>query len=181
MAKKSKNPEPELWEKQVGESEQAYEAFELYRDSDKRRLISVAEELHKSYSLIRRWKDHWYWEARIAAYDNKLQKQKLAKRMKEREEMYDRHANLSVGLQSLVSEALKLQLKKPEELSARDIAYIMKVATDLDRISRNEQLALGSQFSEYTEGPIQAGVSDVVIYMPEIIPEESCEVDEDDE
>ena len=46
----------DLWERQPGESAQAYEAFAIYRDmGSNRSLRVVAEQLSKSDTLIKRW------------------------------------------------------------------------------------------------------------------------------
>ena len=55
------------WERQKGESAQAYEAFSLYRDKGVGRTVSaVVNELKKSRSLLDRWKDRWSWDDRVS-------------------------------------------------------------------------------------------------------------------
>lgn len=59
MYKRDINP----WERQEGESSKAFEAFVIYRDMGaKRTFTAVADTLHKSCTLIRRWKEQWDWE-----------------------------------------------------------------------------------------------------------------------
>lgn len=63
----------DLWERQPGESAQAYEAFAIYRDmGSDRSLRAVAEKLSKSYTLIGRWSREKKWGERCRAYDNHL-------------------------------------------------------------------------------------------------------------
>ena len=63
----------DLWERQPGESAQAYEAFAIYRDmGSNRSLRVVAEQLSKSDTLIKRWSREKKWGERCRAYDNHL-------------------------------------------------------------------------------------------------------------
>lgn len=192
MAKKQMNPEPELWERQTGESSVAYEAFKEYRDMPgKRSVTAVAKKLKKSNTLMYRWEIKWFWQERAQAYDNKIEREKLAKKIKERDEMYDRHAQLSQGIQNLAARALQQWAKKAdknqggnpeilENLSLRDIGYLTKIATDLDRLSRNEQIEL-EKMRTVESGEAVNAEGGVVVYVPEILPEESYEMDEEDE
>lgn len=63
-----------LWEKQSGESSQAFETFCIYRDLGSKRSVSaVYTELSKSRQLISRWKQKFDWDKRAAAYDNAIE------------------------------------------------------------------------------------------------------------
>ena len=123
------------WERQAGESEKAYEAFTIYRDmGEKRTLIAVAEKLHKSSSLIRRWKERWNWIERVRLYDNEIEKEVKATVVKERKSMIERHIKIAMQLQKKALEALRsLPVKK---MSAKDIKDYIKIATDLERVNR---------------------------------------------
>ena len=61
------------WERQRGESAQAYQAawayFEMGAD---RSLDAVARNLHKSRSLLARWSADWSWVERAEAYDRHM-------------------------------------------------------------------------------------------------------------
>ena len=51
----------EIWERQPGESAQAFEAFKIYRDLGlKRSNQEVCKQLSKSRQLISRWKASEY-------------------------------------------------------------------------------------------------------------------------
>lgn len=66
----SRPREAELWERQRGESKQAFGAFEAYRDGDEDRGYQrVADALGKSLTLISRWGSRWRWVERAAAWD----------------------------------------------------------------------------------------------------------------
>jgi len=123
------------WERQEKESEQAFQAFVKYRDKGlERTLISVSEELHKSYTLIRRWADMWNWSERVREYDNDLEKQAKKQAEKSRKEMYERHAKIATTFQAKALEALKDF--DPRRLDAKSIREFVEMATELERQSR---------------------------------------------
>ena len=123
------------WERQKGESEKAFEAFAAYRDmGEKRTFTAVAEKLHKSYTLIRRWKNSWNWDERVREYDNDLEKQARAQAIKDRKDMTIRHIQIAMQLQKKALAALK-ELSV-EDMSPKDIKEYIKMATDLERLNR---------------------------------------------
>jgi len=123
------------WERQKGESEKAFEAFAAYRDmGEKRTFTAVAEKLHKSYTLIRRWKNSWNWDERVREYDNDLEKQARAQAIKDRKDMTSRHIQIAMQLQKKALAALK-ELSV-EDMSPKDIKEYIKMATDLERLNR---------------------------------------------
>lgn len=131
MPKRANN----LWERQKGESEKAYEAFSIYRDmGSERTLIAVAQRLKKSRTLIDRWSARWNWQERVLAYDNELQKEAKAEAAKELKEMTKRHIGIAVTLQKKALDALKELDTK--EMSPRDIREYIKMATELERLNR---------------------------------------------
>lgn len=131
MPKWTENP----WERQSGESEKAFEAFVIFRDlGEKRTFTAVAEELQKSYTLIRRWKERWGWEERARAYDNDLEREARAKAVKERKDMTTRHIGIAIQLQRKALDALKRL--NVNDMSPKDIKEYIKMATDLERLNR---------------------------------------------
>ncbi len=124
-----------LWERQKGESEQAYEAFSIYRDLGLQRSnAKVCERLSKSRQLISRWKARYDWDERARAYDNELARQAHAEAVKDLKDMTGRHIKMAVQLQAKALEALK-ELK-PEEMTPKDIKEFIKMATELERLNR---------------------------------------------
>ena len=151
-------PENKLksWERQPKESEPAWQAFSLYRDKgEDRTLISVAEELHKSYTLIRRWATAWQWADRVRDYDNDLLR--IAKREAEKglRNMYLRQTNIAMTVQKKALEALdKL---KPDEISQKTIASLLKFGTELERENRK------SSVSDQGEDSANMSLADFVV------------------
>ena len=88
------------WERQKGESAQAYEAFVTYRDMGAERSVTrVSQSLNKSRGLIGRWSSQWNWTERVRAYDNELEKEARAKAVKDRKAMTERHIGIAMQVQ----------------------------------------------------------------------------------
>ncbi len=136
------------WERQKGESGQAYEAFALYRDIGKSRTVSaVVKRLEKSRSLLDRWKARWNWEERVTAYDNEIERQAKEQVIKDRKTMLDRHVKIAMQVQKKALEALgKLSV---DDMTPKDIKEYIRMATDLERLSRS--LEVDSQEAEDTK------------------------------
>lgn len=123
------------WERQKGESAQAYEAFATYRDMGTERSIrAVSQKLGKSKTLIDRWSREKSWVERVRAYDNELAKEAKAKAVKDRKAMTERHIGIAMQLQKKALEALSSL--SVEDMSPKDIKEYIKMATDLERLNR---------------------------------------------
>lgn len=161
MAKKPTQNEPCLWERQPNESEQAWQAFLVFRNLGENRSVhAVCEELSKSRQLISRWKSTWFWDDRVLAYDNSLQREAYKEAKKEQRNMSKRHITISQHLQKFAMDALAE--KKPEEASVKDIKELLKVATELERLTRANLVA-----SYEIEVTAEEEKDDVVIYVPD--------------
>ena len=110
MAKRIKIESEYVWERQTGESREAYEAFSLYRDmgadGGKRSLQSVSNELSKSLTLMKRWSANHNWIERARAYDFHVEDLALRKATKSRAEMRKRQMALGGKLQQMGYEAI---------------------------------------------------------------------------
>lgn len=123
------------WERQKGESAQAYEAFAMYRDMGTERSIrAVSLKLGKSKTLIDRWSREKSWVERVRAYDNELAKEAKEKAVREHKAMTERHISIAMQIQKKALEALKSL--SVENMSPKDIKEFIKMATDLERINR---------------------------------------------
>lgn len=68
-----KKQEPYIWVRQEGETEQAYEAFQVYlRLGAGRSIAKAAAKLDKSTQGLEYFSAKWSWVNRVAAYDNYL-------------------------------------------------------------------------------------------------------------
>lgn len=144
------------WERQPGESGQAFEAFALYRDKGlDRSCAAVARELSKSVPLIKRWCSRYDWVDRVAQYENYLSEKARRKAEKDREDMDTRHSGLALQVQKRILEALNQM--EAGEVPSQDMIAAIRLATDLERTSRHgtvkdRELELKWQMFEYQKG-----------------------------
>lgn len=149
------------WERQKGESAQAYEAFSIYLGMGAERSLSaVAKQLSKSLPLIKRWSREKEWQERIRAYDNDIEKQARKKVIADRKAMTERHIGIAMQLQKKALEALgSLSV---EDMTPKDIKEYIKMATDLERLNRTleEESAAAKD-----DGPAQLADTIIAAYQ----------------
>lgn len=158
MAKKN-NIAPEPWERQTGESVQAFEAFAKYRDMPDRTIRKVAFDLNKSVSLIAGWSSKWNWQERVAAWDTLQDEIVRKEQLKAITKMRKNHAELAN--QMLVKAAKGLIAMKPELMTPQDISRMVDVASKLERISRGDS----GEIVENRDGG--QAINPVKIYIPD--------------
>lgn len=145
------------WERQKGESAQAYEAFSVYLGMGAERSTrAVARKLGKSASLIQRWSSDKEWQERVRAYDNDVEREARKKAVADRKAMTERHIGIAMQLQKKALEALgSLSV---EDMSPKDVKEFIKMATDLERLNRTleEESAAAKE-----DGPTQ--LADTII------------------
>lgn len=125
------------WEKQKGESRQAFEAFSTYRDMGAARsLTKVAKKLNKSVTILGRWSGRWNWVERASAWDLELDRQNREAQIEAIKEMSERHTREAMLFQQKVLE--RLRELRPGELSPQDMARWFEVAVKVERLSRGE-------------------------------------------
>ncbi|MET8679996.1 hypothetical protein ABZW18_21030 [Streptomyces sp. NPDC004647] len=122
----------EPWERQAGESSQAFEAFGAYRDlGPARSLTKVVRELHKSRALLGRWSRQFAWVMQATAYDREQDRVFLAEQQQARRDIARRHAKLA---QAFLGKAVaRLQALDPRELSPSDLLRYFQVAAEIER------------------------------------------------
>jgi len=59
------------WDRQLGESRQAFAAFTVYLElpGPRRSAAAAARFLGRSYALMARWRRRWQWRVRARAWD----------------------------------------------------------------------------------------------------------------
>ena len=125
-----RRPEPEAalpWERQKGETPQAFEAFSIYRDmGSSRSTAKVGRKLGKSKNLMDRWSSRWEWVERARAYDNDLERQERAEAAKDLKEARKRQRKTGYFMQKKATEALdRLNV---EDLDANAIIRLIEEA-----------------------------------------------------
>ncbi len=138
------NQDREPWEKQKGESTQAFEAFGLYRDmGESRSLSKVGHQLNKSKALMGRWSTKWQWVNRALAWDAELDRVARQEQINQVKKMYRKHAKLAQGLLGVATHEINALVKKVNaghatEVSHKNLIRLIEVATKLERISLGE-------------------------------------------
>jgi len=110
-------PEPQVWDRQPGESNPAYGAFCVYRDLGPQRSIAKAcRELKKSKSTVAPWSAKFEWVERTKAWDDFCDRQQRERDQVERQlgtaAMWESH---SQAAKRLWKEALKYLVPDDEK------------------------------------------------------------------
>lgn len=125
------------WERQQYESQQSFEAFQIYRDlGEERSITKVAQKCNKNRSLIARWSTQHNWVERAAAYDQYMDQQALKAEERERKKMAKRHAEIAMKFQEKIKKRLKTL--DPEELSTYDLMKWLEISVKVERLARGE-------------------------------------------
>src|SRR3954466_9461560 len=123
---------PVLYDRQPGESRQAFAAFATYRDlGPSRSLVKAGRELGKSLALLERWSARWRWVARAEAYDEFLDQLKRDRTTQLILEMCARHATLAQKLNNLTAEEI-------DRMTFDQLATLLKVAVSVETRARGE-------------------------------------------
>lgn len=155
---------PELaWERQPGESEEAYAAFTDYYKNPKRSQKKTAKAVGKSEALIYRWSVRWHWTERAREYDNALVREEYTATLDEIRKMNKAQAAIGLLLQKKGQEALeKLNLKK---MSAKDLLQFLIQGTTIERRARlsdvsiqNKKKAQEESSTEYADDGLSAAL-----------------------
>ena len=151
------------WERQPGESEEAYEAFTDYYKNPKRSQKKTAKAVGKSEALIYRWSVRWHWSERAREYDNALVREEYTATLDEIRKMNKAQAAIGLLLQKKGQEALeKLNLKK---MSAKDLLQFLIQGTTIERRARlsdvsiqNKKKAQEESSTEYADDGLSAAL-----------------------
>lgn len=137
MAKWDKNEK--AWERQKGESAQAYEAFDHYlKQGDSRSLRKVAQELGKSATLISRWSSQWHWQERLRQYTNEVRRTEFAEEQRQLKRMRERQMKIAEIMQQKGFQAL--QKLDPESIFTKDVIRLITEGIRLETDIRSESM-----------------------------------------
>lgn len=140
-----------IFERQPGETDQAWEAFVMYRDGGSdRSLTKVAQTVGKERTLMGTWSSRWSWVKRSQAWDKHLDDVRRKSMEKAAATMAERHANQAMLVQNVLQRPLAALAKHlqgdpkaldkmtAKELFAlvRDTSGPWKTAIDVERLSR---------------------------------------------
>jgi hypothetical protein len=127
----------EPWEKKVDESQRAYHAFSLFRDSEKRSLKAVAASLSCSTQNVFWWSTRHNWRLRADAYDLHVAREQRVEFARNSVRMRERHlavaqAMLNVAAHSLREWQSKIASGSALNLAPEQTALLVKCATELE-------------------------------------------------
>ena len=149
------------WERQKGESAQAFEAFSLYLEMGADRSIrAVAQECTKSVSLIRRWSSTYHWVERCRAWDNHIQHEAKKAAITEVRNMTKRHVTMAQQIQNAAMLALK-ELGS-DMVNPKNFAAIVKLATELERQNLEAQVTAASEEISSTQDDGPSTLADAI-------------------
>lgn len=155
--KKTEQP----WERQKGESAQAFEAFFLYLEMGaSRSLRAVSQELGKSKTLIDRWSRTYKWVERCRAWDNHLQYEAKKAAITEVRNMTKRHVTMAQQIQNAAMLALK-ELGS-DMVNPKNFAAIVKLATELERQNLEAQVTAASEEISSTQDDGPSTLADAI-------------------
>lgn len=158
--KKAATYEPELWERQPGESAKAFEAFAAYRDMGVNRSIrKAAQSLNKAVTTLAEWSTKHEWVKRCAAWDaeqdritrNELLADMAATRKRQRKNAQRMQERGMEFLENVIA----------GEPALRDIVQLLKAGMEQERIALGD---VGEVIEERTSGD---AVDPVQIYLPD--------------
>ena len=130
-------PDTTPWERQDGESPQAWAAFQAFRDlGQDRTLRAAAEKIGRSRSTLTRYSMEFTWVDRAAAWDREQDRQAQKAQLAEIKKMRKTHADL--GSAMLVKAAKALKRIPDDEIKAGDISRMVEVGSKLERIARGD-------------------------------------------
>lgn len=165
--------ESKPWERQKGESRQAFEAFARYRDlGSERSIIRVAESLGKHRTVIGEWSVKWRWQIRIDAWEKHLDTIAVEELENAKRSMLKDHAEIGKGMLIVVAHDIQVLITKAKDERSKD-----KLLLDLDMIPKfydtackNERLARGEP-TEIGEHKVQMPTTREVYVDPRTIDE----------
>ena len=149
------------WERQKGESAQAFEAFFLYLEMGADRSIrAVSQELGKSKTLIDRWSRTHNWVERCRAWDNHIQHEAKKAAITEVRNMTKRHVTMAQQIQNAAMLALKEM--GSDMVNPKNFAAIVKLATELERQNLEAQVTAASEEISSTQDDGPSTLADAI-------------------
>jgi hypothetical protein len=137
------NLDLKVWEKQPGERDKRWEAFQIYRDMSpgERTLAKVAFQLGKSETLMERWSAEDGWRSRVDEFDQYLDREATQKKQVESErakvEMTERQTKVVVFVQNRAVERFRaITNSEWNKIPIHQLTDIFLDAAKFERVSR---------------------------------------------
>ena len=149
------------WERQNGESAQAFAAFLVYLNlGAERSHQTVSQQCGKSISLIGRWSRAYGWVERCRAWDNHIQYEAKKAAITEVRNMTKRHVTMAQQIQNAAMRALK-ELGS-DMVNPKNFAAIVKLATELERQNLEAQVTAASEEISSTQDDGPSTLADAI-------------------
>lgn len=154
-----KNLRPKLlaepfYERQKGESQAAFAAFVMYRDSEKRSYTEVARGLHKSRTMIARFGARWRWQDRIEAWEKYQDAQRVEQLSKDKAEVFEMHGALAKAMAAILGQFLS-HLDATELTPATAPKWLREIVTTQRQLYGEPIATVAVQSSQTPEGADQ--------------------------
>lgn len=130
------------WLQQPGETQFEYTVWSYYRDSypgRKPTYAKVAEQAGTTVETVKKVAQRWTFPARMQAWMTECDKITMLQRRQEILEMNAEHINMAARLRSKLSAAI--DAVDPLTLKPSDLSSLMRIATDLERKARVDEMA----------------------------------------
>jgi hypothetical protein len=130
----------EAWERQAGESEEAFDAFQRYRElpPGQRSVVKVGQLCGKNPSLISRWSSRHHWLQRVGAFDAWVDQARVSAQLEALREMWKRQTSMALlGQQQALA---WLQQIDPARLRDEVGVRLFIEAARLERLARTAQV-----------------------------------------
>lgn len=138
----------EVWERQPGETDLEWSVWLAYRDAYPGRKPSyrqVAEDLTLSVGSVQKIGARWDFSVRMQAWARFVDNLTLQKRQQEILSMNQKHVTMAMTLNEKLARAI--ERIDPEVLKPSELSSLMKIATDLERKARLDQVVVEQQAS----------------------------------
>jgi hypothetical protein len=132
----------EEWERQPGETSKAFSCFVVYRNLGAERSVSkVAQSpnIGSTPSTLSKWAENYRWVERARAYDNMLDRVKVAEERRAIEEMTRRHIKAGQALQKVGEAYVTRHLSTDAQiakLGPRNALAYIRQGIDVEREGR---------------------------------------------
>jgi hypothetical protein len=159
------------WDRQKGESKQAYEAFRLYLDSALRGRPSIrktAERLDKSRQLLEGWSKKWSWVKRVDQCIVAEDRVKLARTCAEVEEQARLLALRNQDLIEIIPDGdLLLRLALTRECAPHALVGLVGIDRPLPSLRLGERPPTKYSLEEHSDPRLGAGLGESSPHPPQ--------------
>ena len=144
--------ETDMWERQDGETQIAFNLFSKYLHMPRRKVRELALEHGVTEHDMYYYSSTYRWKERSRAYDNYIERRKVEVHLREIEEMASRHAKQALAMESALMYPVREYIEKLKSIDMNDIKsmsakelyqFVLAAADKLPKIIDIERKARG--------------------------------------